>query len=129
MIELPTGIFWGNLYDDDVVKQVIERQGNVAQIRAHYRGWSGAPPGFAQAGEREMLIEQGWSWLDKARQVELMLQDTSEHPQWAEVRITTNERNGQHSVYKARVEVSGYLETISSTGKNKMKAFPQYVVV
>lgn len=133
-IELPTGVFWGNLYDDTIVEAVVQRRSEVGQIRQHYRGWSGVSPGFAQVAEREMLIRQGWPWLNTARTVEVTAQDPAEQPQWAEVRIVFNEKNGNPCVYAARVEVSHHIETIASTetlankGQVSPRPYPQYQV-
>jgi hypothetical protein len=127
MVELPTGIFWGNL-SDDIALQVVERGGDVAQMRRHYCGWSGAARGFAQAAEREVFLREGWSWLDRPRTVEVIAQDPRESPQWAEVRITFDEGADKPCVYTARVEVSHYIETMSSTEDAHPRPYAQYSV-
>ncbi len=127
MLELPAGVFWGNL-SDDTAEQVVRRRGDVSRLRLHYRGWSGAKPGFAQAAEREMLLRRGWSWLDLARVVEVTAQDQAQPPQWAQVRIAFAEADGSQSAYTAQVEVSHYLETIDSTGQTLARPYAQYAV-
>jgi len=127
MVELPAGIFWGNLYDDRA-EQVLERRGDVTQLRRHYRGWSGAARGFAQAAEREMLMREGWRWLDTARTVQVTAQDPAERPEWAEVQIAYGKRDGHLPLYTSHVAVSHYVETLASTGQTMPRAFAQYVV-
>jgi hypothetical protein len=122
MVELPAGIFWGNLYDDRD-EQVVERHGDVTQLRLHYRGWSGAARGFAQAAEREMLMREGWGWLDTARTVQVTAQGPAEHPEWAEVQIAYGKRYGHQHLYTAHVAMSHYVETIASTGQTMPRAF------
>jgi hypothetical protein len=126
MVELPSGIFWGNLYDDRA-EQIVERRGDVAHARAHYRGWSGAARGFAQAAEREMLLSEGWHWLDTARTVQVTAQDPAERPQWAEVQLACNKEGNPH-LYTAHVAVSHHIETIANTGHTIPHPFAQYVV-
>ena len=127
MVELPAGIFWGNLYDDRA-EQIVERRGDVTLLRRYYRGWSGAARGFAQAAEREMLLSEGWHWLETARTVQVTAQDLAERPQWAEVQLACDKREGHSQVYTAHVEVSHYIETIANTRQPIPRAFAQYVV-
>ena len=127
MLELPAGIFWGNLYDNRA-EPVVARRGDVAQLRLHYRGWSGAARGFAQAAEREMLLCEGWHWLEMARTVQVTAQDPAERPRWAEVHIACGTRDGNQCRYTAHVEVSHYIKTIANTGQTMPHAFAQYVV-
>ena len=127
MIELPAGIFWGNLYDDRA-EQVVARRGDVVQLRQHYRGWSGAARGFAQAAEREMLMRKGWPWLDTPRTVHVTDQGPSDSPEWAEVQIAFGHNDGPQYLYTAHVAISHYAETIASTGQTMPHAFAQYVV-
>ena len=125
MIELPAGIFWGNLYNDRA-EQVVARRGDVTQLRLHYRGWSGAARGFAQAAEREMLMCEGWHWIDTARTVQVTAQDPAEHPEWAEVQIACGKGYGHQHLYSAHVAVSHYVKTIASTGQTMPHAFARY---
>ncbi len=127
MIELPAGIFWGNLYEDRA-EQVVERRGEVAQLRLHYRGWTGAARGFAQAAEREMLMCEGWNWLETPRTVQVTAQDPADPPAWAEVQIAYDKGDGHQHLYTAHVAMSHHVETIASTGQTTPHAFAQYVV-
>lgn len=127
MLELPSGIFWGNLYDDTVNK-VAMRSGATLPLRMHYRGWSGTQQGFAQAAEREMFMMKGWGWLDTQRKVTITKQDTATTPRWAEVNINYYEPTGQQRQFTARVETIYHLETIDSTGSLHAHPYPQYKV-
>ncbi|MEM7799768.1 MAG: sucrase ferredoxin, partial [Chloroflexota bacterium] len=122
MIELPTGVYWGNLYDS-APDMVIARRGNITGIKACLRGWSGAPSGFAQAADREMLMRLGWEWFDRPRKVEILNQQLDEKPEWAEIKITT-----AHATYKICVEIIYYLETFASSGEKEVVSYPQYRV-
>lgn len=122
MIELPAAIYWGNL-DKYPVQNIVNRAGNIAGIKSVFRGWSGAPAGFAQAADREMVLTGGWHWLAVPRQIKVIEQDRSEKPRWATVQIVTLQE-----VILLTVEISHHIETLSSSKGGAIKKYPQYRV-
>lgn len=91
---LPEATAWAYL-DADLLRRVVARQGDVADVVAHYRGCAGLPSAAAQAVERTVLAEVGWSLFDCAR--------------WGEesggaVRLEVTDPGGRTTVWEAQVE-------------------------
>jgi hypothetical protein len=63
-IDLPEGRFWGRLTPEAAIA-VVDRSGTPADLIGHYRGWGLLDLPQAQAVERELLAEQGWSWIGR----------------------------------------------------------------
>lgn len=129
LIDMPTSHFWAYV-EAHQAEQIVRRQGDVANLRGHYRGWSGVEGGFLQAAERELWQQYGWQWFDYRKTAEVLQQDTAnERPQWAEVRISFINSDGslqrQVDLY---VAVRDYINTITTTGNEHTHDYPQYVV-
>lgn len=128
LIDMPTGHFWAYIGEAQAA-QIVPRQGDVASLRDHYRGWAGVPAGFAQAAERELWQRAGWAWFDDVKAGTLVAQDPHpEKPTWAEVQIAHQALNGAVNVYLVRVEVAQWLETFGTTGQQDPYPYAQYAV-
>ncbi len=68
-------------------KQIIQRQGDVGAMLGNYRGWAGVGGGYAQVLERQLWKEHGWDWFACAKAGEIVDQDASDDPQWADERL------------------------------------------
>jgi hypothetical protein len=157
LIDLPTGQYWGHLAPD-VLDALVHRQGEVSQLRSHYRGWSGLSK-FEQIAEREIWMQQGWDWLSyhksgetlgkglrgikrylypvlrwvPLKRVQAFLQQWTNDATWAEVRIDfTNPAENTSGAYLARVEVCGEVTTAAKSPKSgeeiQLATVPQYRV-
>lgn len=61
-ISLSDGRYYGRL-TLAALKAIIARRGSIEQIRSVYRGW-GLLPEPLQVLERQLMLQQGWSWFD-----------------------------------------------------------------
>ena len=125
MIEMPTGLYWGHLHETNPI-QVLTRSGDAEALKGHLRGWTGAPRGFAQAADRQMLMTYGWEWLDTPRVIRVSTPDQSENHdggEWVYVEMET-----PHVTFLKKVTITHTIETNSSSSKLKLKRFPQYEV-
>ncbi len=128
LIDMPTGHFWAYIGEAEAA-QIVARQGDVAKLRGHYRGWAGLAHGFAQAAERELWQREGWAWFDYAKAGEVLAQDPDpEKPTWAEVWITHDTPDGQTGADTVRVEVVQWLETFGTSGDPETYPYAQYAM-
>jgi hypothetical protein len=116
LIDLPTGQVWGHL-EAEMLPALINRQGNVNELRRFYRGWSGLAK-FEQIVEREIWMQRGWGWLGYAKAGETVeIADDSNGPDWADIHIHFAVPNGSETgTYAARAEVCGKVHTQSKSG-------------
>ena len=128
LMDMPTGHYWAYIGEEQAAR-IVQRQGDVAELRGHYRGWAGVPAGFAQAAERELWQQEGWAWFDCAKAGEVIAQDPDpDKPTWAEVRITREPSPGTTATHDLRVEVGQWIDTFGTTGHAETYPYPQYVV-
>ncbi len=128
LIDMPSGHFWAYVEPPQAV-QIARREGEVAALRGHYRGWSGLESGFLQAAERELWQRYGWQWFDFQRVGVIRAKDeTGDEPRWAEVEISYRAPDGSTGRCRARVETAEPITTISTTGQPYTHPYAQYLV-
>ncbi len=135
LIDMPHGSFWGYV-DPDTAEWLVQRTGDPARLREHYRGWAGLPAPFLQVLERELFALHGWEWLQYAKSGHVLAQDETaqldEHshaePAWAEVQLDYRVPAGATRRITARVELTNRIEAIHSSGNDETYAYPQYAV-
>lgn len=128
MMDMPTGHYWAYV-EEPQARQIVRREGDVAALYSHYRGWAGCEHGFMQVAEGALWQQEGWAWFGYPRSGEILAQDAADEPQWAEVAITFSTSDSfVRQTWLARVEVERSIETISTTGYTHTHAYPQYVV-
>ncbi|MEM7533181.1 MAG: sucrase ferredoxin [Chloroflexota bacterium] len=131
LMDMPTGHYWAYVGEAQAA-QIVERNGDVADLRDHYRGWAGLEAGFAQAAEREMWQREGWAWFDYARRGNVTAKDVpadeNKKPQWADVSVHYATQAGAEQSYHAHVEVCRTVETAPSTDHDKLFAYSLYDV-
>ncbi|HAJ59253.1 MAG TPA: sucrase ferredoxin [Cyanobacteria bacterium UBA8543] len=109
LADFPQGRFWGHL-ELEMLHLLVQRQGSVLGLRPFYRGWSGLSR-FEQIAEREMLMQEGWAWLDYQKVGQVLAMD-SEAQTWAEVRIDFTALDGSvGGAYEARIEANASVTT------------------
>ena len=102
LADFPEGRFWGHL-ELNMLDLLVQRQDSVLGLRPFYRGWSGLTR-FEQIAEREILMQEGWAWLDYKKVGQVLAMDR-EHQMWAEVRIDFVASDGNvGGAYEARIE-------------------------
>ncbi|NEQ99959.1 MAG: sucrase ferredoxin [Cyanothece sp. SIO2G6] len=157
LIDLPTGQYWGHL-EPDVLDALVHRQGEVKQLRSHYRGWSGLGK-FEQIAERDIWMEQGWDWLSchksgktlnkglkgikrylypmlkwvPLKRAQVLLEQWTNDATWAEVRVDFRDPiQGISGTYQARIEGCGEVMTAAKSPKQgeemQLAAVSQYRV-
>jgi len=157
LIDLPTGQYWAHI-EPRMLNALIHRQGDVSQLRSHYRGWSGLSK-FEQIAEREIWMQQGWDWLSfkksgktlskglrgmkrylypilrwvPLKRVQVFLNQWTSDATWAEVRIDfTHPDQNTAGTYHARVEVCGEVTTAAKSPKQgeeiQLATVPQYQI-
>jgi hypothetical protein len=62
LIDLPDGRYYGRL-DENALRMILTRSGNVRSLSSVYRGWSILPP-CLQPLERELILRCGWQWFN-----------------------------------------------------------------
>lgn len=71
LIDFPEGRFWGFM-TPELGRQLIARNGGIAELRGTYRGWAGYESVAAQHLEGEILMREGWQWTNWPQQVEIL---------------------------------------------------------
>jgi hypothetical protein len=136
LIDMPHGSYWAYIERDEA-ELLVGRRGDAAHLRGHYRGWAGLPPPFLQVLERELFARFGWEWLQYAKAGRILAQDETatpdEHghaePTWAEAQIDYTAPDGTTGVVTARIELTGHIEIIHTSGQAETYAHPQYAII
>jgi hypothetical protein len=135
LLDLPSGRFWGHL-ELEMLDALVHQQGNLSDLYRHYRGWAGLGK-FEQIAEREIWMQEGWDWLTYQKQgrvlqlgeslpqrwlrhwlqrvpvsrLQRLLERSKQDAAWATVQLDFAAPNGRVGAYRARVEVSGQIQT------------------
>ena len=118
LVDMPVGHYWAYV-ENKQAAQIVQRAGDVAALRGHYRGWAGMDGGFLQTAECELWQRCGWSWFDYRKSGVILAQnDASEDaPQWADVRLHYAAPDDlAETMIDMRVEVSRTVETPHTSG-------------
>ncbi|MBK9745468.1 MAG: sucrase ferredoxin [Chloroflexi bacterium] len=122
LMDMPTGHYWAYVGREQAAP-IIRREGEVAALRGHYRGWAGVSAGFQQAAECALWQRYGWRWFVFPRTAASIEQ--SKHA--AVVRITHLDGAEQHT--EVHIEVSKSISTPHSTNDASTYPYSQYRVV
>jgi len=119
----------GAYVEREQAKQIIERRGDVRPLCGHYRGWAGLDGGFMQALERQLWLEHGWDWFTFAKAGEIVNQERSADPRWAQacLRYMTPSDTAERSL-ESRVEISHRINTEHATALDEKLNYAQYQV-
>ncbi len=131
LIDMPHGGYWAFIGPEQAAR-LLARSGPTADLRGHYRGWSGASSPFAQVLERELFLRHGWAWQDYTKTSHITAQAPPEapghEPRWAEVYLEYRAPDGTAGAAAARIEQAAPVEIIHTSGKPDTYPFPQYTV-
>jgi hypothetical protein len=128
LLDLPAGHYWAYVGEAQAA-QIVRRDGAVAALCGHYRGWAGLPSGFAQAAEGAMWQHAGWPWFDYDRE-EIAPAAGAPVPaaHQTSVRIAYRTPSGAAGICTASVEVTHTVNTRHSTAGAAHYDYPQYRV-
>ncbi|MCA9912367.1 MAG: sucrase ferredoxin [Anaerolineae bacterium] len=128
LMDMPIGHYWAYVGKEQAV-QIIQREGNVAALRGHYRGWAGLDDGFQQTAECDLWQRYGWDWFGYPRMGETLVQDEDNiDSQWADVCLRWKLPDESEMAEKLRVDVAHMVETPSSTDGESTYPYSQYRV-
>ncbi|CAG7624071.1 hypothetical protein PAESOLCIP111_02597 [Paenibacillus solanacearum] len=106
MIDFPEGRYWAQITSERL-DALLLRQGGFEPLARHYRGWGGVGT-FEQVVEREMLLREGWDWIEYKKQAELHKKDEAS----AVVRLHVwRSEDAECETYEAEVSISGKVGT------------------
>lgn len=111
LIDFPEGRFWGFM-TPDLGRKLIVRDGDIAELRESYRGWSGYASVPAQHLEGEILMREGWEWTTWPQQVETLEERV---PGVVTLRITAFPPGQDPVVYEGVVAETGPRAVLHST--------------
>jgi len=126
LMDMPHGGYWAYI-DKAQAQQIATRTGDVSLLDGHYRGWAGVEDGFMQAAEDALWQMHGWDWFNWRKSGEITATEAAEQPSWADVQIRYVTPKGEHGAYTVRIEVRQYIETIVTTGDERVYNYPQYL--
>lgn len=126
LLDLPAGRFWAYL-DERSATTLLERRQPCADLRGHYRGWAALDGPFLQALERELLVREGWRWLDLPKRGTVVARDPASEPRWQRVRIDA-QHAGAMVGYQALVELDRWTEVRPRSDSPDLVPYAQYRV-
>lgn len=98
-IDFPEGRYYGHL-DRASFTSILTRTGDINAFRQIYRGWSYLPwP--AQVLERELLLQQGWAWLNYPVASQVLQQNEDET--LTSVELTFETLKGERQIHRADI--------------------------
>lgn len=110
LIDMPSGQYWGKL-STDVLDALLLRRGDIGVLRGCYRGWGMVGP-FEQVAEREMLMREGWAWLDCEKRSSVRhIDDATARVRIAYRRPAAQGTEAAAGAYEALVRISGAVRT------------------
>ena len=75
-ISFPDGRYYGRL-TAAALEMMITRQGSISLLGSVYRGW-GLLPAPLQVLERQLMLQQGWSWFDSRVRYQILIDTVCE---------------------------------------------------
>jgi hypothetical protein len=129
LIDLPSGHYWAYVTAAQA-QQIVERSGDVRDLSGHLRGWAGLVSSQEQAADCALWQQEGWGWLDCARQGSVLDAPAApaDAPVAVPVRIDYTRPDGVQGAYRLRVEVTRTVATRLSTGDDEDYGYPQFAV-
>lgn len=126
LLELPSGRFWAHLDDYDAAGLLDHRRPS-AELRERYRGWAALDGPFLQALERELLVREGWHWLELPKRGAVLDRDDADEPRWQRVRIDAQLAHAAVS-YEALVELNHWVDIRPRSDSPEERLYAQYRV-
>ena len=126
VIDMPSGRYWSRL-SQARARQVADHSGDLAELYDSYRGWPAIASPGAQIAEREAFMREGWDWID--RRIESEVLETSDDGMEERVAIRSLDSDGAVSSFEAKVRQSGVVQSIECLSDTLAKDYPQYELV
>ncbi len=125
-IDLPEGRYYGR-FEQDALKMILMRSGNIKCLNEIYRGWGILPPEI-QVLERELIFRYGWDWFNYKVAGRIVEQSQDKGNILAE--ITFEKSDGSIYCHQAQLvkDDAKTVELKSSCGATKESVFAKYTV-
>lgn len=120
MLDFPTGVIWGHV-EPESAAALVRRELPSEEAGRFFRGWAGMKGQAAQILDRELLVREGWGWLDTPRSASVAPRPPGSENY--EVEIST-----PHSTHSATIEPAGSVMTLPSSGTDPLEEVRQYRV-
>jgi hypothetical protein len=101
-LTFPEGRAWASV-DTELLAGIVDRSADPAVASGHDRGCAALPDPFTQVADGAVLAAEGWSWLDRSRWVESMVDGGDGR---RTVTLTGSRAPGQPEPVDYRVEVA-----------------------
>ncbi|MFP4008834.1 MAG: sucrase ferredoxin [Spirulinaceae cyanobacterium] len=125
LVDMPSGRSWGHL-KPEILPQIINRQGNISELRPFYRGHFGLPP-FAQMVEGEIWLQKGWEWYDYAKAGQVLEVNEDQTKVIVQIDFTSPDLQ-QQGRYHAVLQQTQTVMTQYQTEDATLTPVPQYQV-
>lgn len=126
VIEFPSGRYWSRLTPERA-SQMVERSGVLVDLRGAYRGWAAVDSPPAQIAEREAFMREGWDWM--RRLIECEVVETSDDGLEERIAVRSVDQTDSITAYEATIRQNGTTQSIECMTGAPGKEYPRYELV
>lgn len=126
VIEFPSGRYWSRLTAERA-SQMVERSGVLVDLHGAYRGWAAVDSPPAQIAEREAFMREGWDWM--RRLIECEVVEASDDGLEERVAVRSVDQTDSITAYEATVRQNGTAQSIECLTGAPGKEYPRYELV
>ena len=126
LVDLPTGRNWVRMGVDDLEPILLKKQ-PVDKLRSFYRGWMLLDSLYAQLVERELFMQYGWDWVQRAASSKV-----TQYEDGKTVNVVLEVSDGSSEqkieVFEATVEPIGSIPRVDCPSTGVYGAVTQFLV-
>lgn len=126
VIEFPSGRYWSRLTPERA-SQMVGRSGILGDLYGAYRGWAAVGSPHAQIAEREAFMREGWDWMRRVIECEVM--ETSDDGLEERIAVRSVDQSDSITAYEATVRQNGTAQSIECMTGALGKEYPRYELV
>lgn len=126
VIEFPSGRYWSRLTPERA-SQMVRRSGILGDLHGAYRGWAAVDSPPAQIAEREAFMREGWDWM--RRLIECEVVETSDDGLEERIAVRSVDQTESITAYEATVRQNGTAQSIECLTGAPGKEYPRYELV
>ena len=123
VIEFPSGRYWSRLTPERA-SQMVGRSGILGDLHGAYRGWAAVGSPRAQIAEREAFMREGWDWMQRVIECEVM--ETSDDGLEERIAVRSVDQSDSITAYEATVRQNGTAQSIECMTGALGKEYPRY---
>jgi hypothetical protein len=127
LIDMPDGRYWAGV-EVDLAGEILRRDGSVAAIASHYRGWAALDTCAEQNAEAAAFARVGWDWLTCEKQTETVSHDPALDRHTVRFDYAGAEGEDMRS-FEVTVEFSGTVPTMNCMKDGSKGENSQYRVI